>query len=160
MKTNKEIIRFIFAGAIVNATDFSVYYILLHFLTYSISKGISFTCAGVVGYLLNKFWTFKHRQRSYSEIVRYVLASILALGINVLTNQTVLNIRPGAVILALIIATVLRGIFAFVCFKWWVFRTPSKDGVPFAGHDVGDFRIQFRFNAKIPVCDNSLKLPV
>ncbi len=131
MKNKKEIIRFIFAGTVVNATDFGVYYILLHFLAYSISKGISFTCAGIVGYLINKYWTFKHNQPSYAEIVRYILINFLALGINVSTNQTILNVRPGGVLLALITATVLTGIFTFVCFKWWVFRTPAKDGVPF-----------------------------
>ena len=121
MKTNKEIIRFIFAGAIVNATDFSVYYILLHFLTYSISKGVSFICAGIAGYLLSKYWTFKHKQSSYAEIGRYALISFLAIGINVSVNQGILNARPGSVFLALIIATLLTGLFTFVCFKWWVF---------------------------------------
>ena len=29
-----------------------------------------------------------------------------------------------------------------------------------AGHDVRDFRVKFRFNAKIPVCNNSFELPV
>jgi len=64
------------AGTIVNATDFSIYYILFHFLSFSVSKGISFTCAGIVGYLLGKFWIFKHNRTSYAEIGRYALASV------------------------------------------------------------------------------------
>jgi putative flippase GtrA len=122
MNARKEITRFLIAGTIVNATDFSIYYILFHFLPYSISKGISFTCAGIVGYLLMKYWIFKHKQASYTEIGRYALINSLALGINVLTNQTILKLWPGSVFLALIIATILTGLFAYVCFKWWVFR--------------------------------------
>ena len=121
INVRKQIIRFLIAGIIVNATDFSIYYTLFHLLTYSISKGVSFICAGIVGYLLSKYWTFKHKQTSYAEIGRYVLISLLALGINVLINQSILNAWPGSVFLALIITTMLTGLFTFVCFKWWVF---------------------------------------
>lgn len=118
-----EIIRFFLAGAIVTATDFSIYYFLFHFLSFSLSKGISFTCAGIVGYLLNKYWTFKHNRRSYAEIGRYTLINFLALGINILVNQSILNARPNDVGLAFMIATLSTSVFVFICFKWWVYRT-------------------------------------
>jgi putative flippase GtrA len=122
MKTKKEIIRFIFAGTIVNVTDFSVYFILFHFLPFSLSKGISFTCGGIVGYLINKYWTFKINQPSYAEMGRYAIINFLALGINVLTNQLILSLWPGAVWPALIFATALTGLLTFICFKLWVFK--------------------------------------
>jgi len=128
----KEIIRFLIAGTIVNATDFSIYYILFHFLPYSISKGISFACAGIVGYFLIKFFTFKHNKpSSYAEVGQYALINSLALGVNVLTNQTILKMWHGNVFLALIIATIVTGLFTYACFKWWVFRTLKKEGVYF-----------------------------
>ncbi|MCX5714487.1 MAG: GtrA family protein, partial [Candidatus Omnitrophica bacterium] len=102
MNTKKEVIRFLIGGAIVNATDFSIYYILFHFLPFSVSKGISFTCAGIVGYFLMKFWTFKHsKPSSYAEVRRYALINSLALGINVLTNQSMLKLLSGHIFLAL-----------------------------------------------------------
>jgi len=122
MNIRKQIILFLIGGTIVNATDFSIYYILFHFLPYSISKGISFTCAGIVGYLLGKYWIFKNKQTSYAEMGRYAFISLLALGANVLTNQSILHAWPGQVFLALITATIATGLFTFVCFKWWVFR--------------------------------------
>ncbi|MBF0385476.1 MAG: GtrA family protein [Candidatus Omnitrophica bacterium] len=121
-KAKKEIFRFLIAGTVVNATDFSIYYLLFHYLSLSISKGISFTCAGIVGYLLNKYWTFKFNQPSYAEGGRYLLINFLALGINVLINQILLSLWPGAVFVALVIATIVTSLFTFVCFKWWVFR--------------------------------------
>jgi len=129
INTRKDIIRFLISGTITNAADFSVYYVLFHFLPFSISKGISFTCAGIVGYLLSKYWVFKHNQASYTEVRRYVMINFLALVINVLTNQGILKALPGAVFLALIIATIVTGVFTFVCFKWWVFRALKKEGV-------------------------------
>ena len=86
------------------------------------SKGISFACAGIAGYLLNKYWTFKHDQKSYAEVGRYILISFLALGVNVSANQIVLSLWPGTVLPALIIATVLTSLLIFICFKWWVFK--------------------------------------
>ncbi|MBN1869855.1 MAG: GtrA family protein [Candidatus Omnitrophica bacterium] len=122
MNTKTEIIRFSMVGAFVIATDFSIYYLLFHFLPYSIAKGISFTCAGIAGYLLNKYWTFKHGERSYAEIGRYTFINVLALGINVVTNQSILNLRPGAVWPALIMATAVTSFLTFIFFKWWVFK--------------------------------------
>lgn len=122
INARKEIIRFSIAGIFVGATDFGIYYLLIHFLAFSLAKGISFTCAGIVAYLLNKYWIFPHNQSSYAQVGRYILINFLALGFNVLTNQSVLNFRPGAVLLALIIASMLTGLLTFICFKWWVFR--------------------------------------
>jgi len=124
--TKKEVIRFIAAGTIVNATDFSIYYFLFHFFPYSVAKGISFTCAGIAGFLLIKFWTFKHNKpASYVEVGKYALVNSLALVINVLTNQSILNMAHGPVWVALVIATAITGLFTYTCFKWWVFRAQS-----------------------------------
>ncbi len=136
MKINKhtrnEIIRFLISGTTVNAIDFSVYYVLFHFLPFSISKGISFICAGIIGYFLIKFWTFKHKKPlSFAEVGQYVLINSFALGINVLTNQSILKFCPGRVLLALIIATVVTGLFTYICFKWWVFRALKEKGAYF-----------------------------
>jgi putative flippase GtrA len=118
----KEIVRFVIAGALATATDFCIYFLLIHFLPFSISKGISFTCGGIVGYVLSKYWTFKQNQQSYLEARRYVLINFLALGVNVLTNQSILNVWPDAVYLALIIATIVTSLLTFMSFKWWVFK--------------------------------------
>jgi len=122
MNDRKQIVRFFIAGTIVTATDFSIYYISFHFFSFSLSKAISFTCAGIVGYLLSKYWTFKQNQPSYAEICRYTIVNFIALGINVLINQSILNLRPGAVFFALVIATTVTSLFTFLCFKWWVFK--------------------------------------
>lgn len=122
LKTRKEFIRFLIAGMAVNAADFSIYYLLFHFLPFSVSKGISFTCAGIAGYLFNKYWTFERGQGSHAEIGRYVLINFLALGVNISTNQGLLSLWPGAVWPAVIIATVVTSLLIFICFKWWVFK--------------------------------------
>jgi putative flippase GtrA len=129
MKDKKEVIRFLIAGAIANATDYGLYFFLFHFLSFNMSKGISFTCAGIVGYWLNKYWALKHDQpSSYPEVGRYTLIIFLALVINVLINKMVLDVWPGAVFGALITASTASGLFAFIYFKGWVFRIFLKKG--------------------------------
>jgi len=120
-------IRFCCAGCMTTATDFSIYYILFHFLPYNVAKGISFTCGGVVGYLLCKYWIFKNNEPSFNEAVRYAFINSLALGINVYINHYFLILWPRAIFASLIIATSLTGLFTFVCFKGWVFRTYLKE---------------------------------
>jgi len=119
------------AGPLVGAIDFGVYYLLIRFAPFSLAKGISFTCAGIAAYLLNKYWTFSRNETSYAEIGRYAFINFLALGINVVTNQSILNAWPGAVLLALLIATTVTSVFTFICFKWWVFRTILQESIYF-----------------------------
>jgi putative flippase GtrA len=125
MGGRREPIRFLLAGAVVNATDYGVYLLLIHFLSFSASKAISFTCAGIAGYGINKYWTFKHGPASYAEVGRYVVINFLALGVNVLTNQIILAVRPGSVLFALIAASAAAGVLTFIGFKWWVFRVQA-----------------------------------
>ena len=75
------------AGAVVTATDFCIYYVLFHFFSFNVSKGISFLCAGIVGYLLYKYWIFKNKQASLFEVLRYAFINSLALGVNVAIND-------------------------------------------------------------------------
>ena len=124
MNTQREMIRFAIAGILVGVIDFSVYYLLIHFLFFSLAKAISFIAAWIVAYLFNKYWAFNHKQpSSYAEVGRYVLINLLALEINVLTNQGILQAWPDAVFFAFIIASMLTGLLTFIGFKWWVFRT-------------------------------------
>lgn len=119
----KEIIRYLIAGALVGCTDFSTYYFLIHFLSLNLSKGISFVCAGIVAYLFNKYWIFPYSKfPSYVEVGRYVFINVLALGINVLTNQSIIVVWPKAIFVAFITAAMATGLFTFFCYKWWVFK--------------------------------------
>lgn len=122
MSIKRQAIRFLLGGPIVTTVDFSVYIFLFNFLSFSVSKGISFTCAGIAGYLLNKYWIFKNDRSSCVEIGRYILVNILALGVNVSTNQGIFNVWPGAVYPALAVATAVTSLLTFIGFKWWVFK--------------------------------------
>ena len=126
-KQKNEFIKFCLAGCIVTATDFSVYYVLYHFFSYNLAKGISFTCAGILGYILYKYWIFKNEKASIFEMFHYAFINSVALVINVFINHSILSHWHGAVLVALITATSITGLLTYVSFKWWVFKAFVKE---------------------------------
>ena len=91
MRIGNELIRFLVGGAFVVSIDFGVYYLLKHIFPLDVSKGISFICAGAVGYVLNKYWTFKFAQASNIEMGRYALINLMSLVVNVVINRQILD---------------------------------------------------------------------
>lgn len=118
----KEIFKFSLTGMIVVGVDMGVYSLLIHFLPYTIAKGISFTCGGVVAYFLNKHWTFAQKEKSNSEVSRFIIANGCALVVNVGTNNLILAVNSENVFIALITATSITAVFSYVIFKFWVFK--------------------------------------
>jgi len=119
-----QIIKFTIAGILVVGTDVGIYTLLINFLPFWLAKGISFTCGGLLAYLVNKYWTFKQEKKSPAEIVRFIIANLAALGLNVATNELILRANEEAVFVALAAATAVTAVFAFVVFKYWVFTNP------------------------------------
>lgn len=117
----KELKRFIVAGVSAVSIDLGIYYLLLNLFNVNFSKGISFLCGATVAFLINKYWTFQKKERSFNEIIKFAILYFLTLVINVLTNYVVLDIS-NIVILAFLIATGVSSILNFIGQKWWVFK--------------------------------------
>lgn len=123
----KELAKFTVAGWLAILTDFGVYNGLLLLLPHWASKGISFTCGGAVAYLVNKYWTFRQKRKSYGEIVKFVVINGSGLGMNVGVNELVLRWSGGNTILAFAVAVALSGGYIYLGQKFWVFRKKKKD---------------------------------
>lgn len=94
----------------------------MKFLSISLSKGIAFVFAAVIGYLFNKYWTFVKHDRSFSEVSRYLIVQIFLLGFNVGTNKAILVGWPSALFPAMVVASVSTAVVSFVLKKAWVFK--------------------------------------
>jgi putative flippase GtrA len=123
----KELAKFTVAGWLAILTDFGVYNGLLLLLPHWASKGISFTCGGAVAYLVNKYWTFGQKRKSYVEIVKFVVINGSGLGMNVGVNELVLRWNGGNTILAFAAAVALSGSYIYLGQKFWVFRNKRRD---------------------------------
>lgn len=120
-KSKKELKRFLIAGSGAVLTDFVTYYLMLNFLSHNIAKTISFLLGTVVAFILNKYWTFENKQKSFKQIIQFLFLYMLTLTINIFTNSFVLNIT-SLVLLSFVIATGVSTILNFIGQKWWVFK--------------------------------------
>ena len=117
----KELKRFLVAGISAVGTDLVTYYILLNYLNTDISKGISFLLGTIVAFVVNKYWTFEKKEKSYKEVVQFSILYATTLGANIVTNKFIIDIY-NITLLAFLIATGVSTVMNFIGQKWWVFR--------------------------------------
>jgi putative flippase GtrA len=120
-QVKKELKRFLVAGISAVGTDLVTYYILLNFLSNDVAKTISFLLGTVVAFVINKYWTFEKHEKSYKEIIQFGILYSATLGVNVMTNNVVLE-YSSLVFLAFLVATGVSTVLNFIGQKWWVFR--------------------------------------
>lgn len=118
----KELLRFLLGGATAVVVDYFVYTFLLylHFNT-ELAKGISYICGAVVGFVINKFWTFESKEFHKEEIIKYILLYTCSALANAGTNKVVLLIFPIKV-LAFLGATGVSTVMNFLGQKFFVFK--------------------------------------
>tara|TARA_B100000965_G_scaffold402033_1_gene427131 strand:+ start:1561 stop:1956 length:396 start_codon:yes stop_codon:yes gene_type:complete len=118
----KQISRFSVAGLSAVTVDLLSYYILINYLSYDISKTLSFVIGAVVAYVINKFWTFEKNNLSFKELVKFALLYTFSLIVNVYMNKLFLNITNNTIIIAFFVATGSSALINFIGQKWWVFK--------------------------------------
>lgn len=137
----KQLVKFTLIGLLAVSVDLLCYFILLNALpeklfqavgNEALSKSISFMCGMTVTYFLNKFWTWKKKDRSHKRMVKFVVLYGIALLINVGTNSALLYILhqyrnfvdlPFKYLIAFVGASGLSASFSFMGQKFWVFKT-------------------------------------
>ncbi len=118
----KELLRFLVGGGSAVIVDFVLYHIFMEVgITLSVAKGLSFFCGAVVGFVINKLWTFESKGFSKGEIVRYVILYSITACINALVNMAVLMMTSLS-FLAFLCATGVSTILNFLGQKFFVFR--------------------------------------
>jgi putative flippase GtrA len=87
-----------------------------------IAVGIAFCVAVTSNFLLNRFWTFRHRGRIIRNFSRFFLVSLVGLGLNELMFTLLHNVAGVHRLLSLLLAILIVTPFNFVGSKWWAFR--------------------------------------
>jgi putative flippase GtrA len=123
------VVRFAVIGGASVATDLAVYALLVSSLDPAPAKGVSYLSGMLVGFVGNKFWSFKSARRTASEPITYVLLYAVTLAVNVLGNGGVLalterwgldlTVRRG---LAFLVATGVTTVLNYLGLRWVTFR--------------------------------------
>lgn len=122
----KEILRYLVVGSAAFSMDMLIYFLLLHFLTYSIAKAISFVSGSVLAYILNKYWTFNQQEKSFYEILKFAILYISTLLTNVAVNKISLNLSHNLALFSFFVATGTSTILNFIGQKCWVFKQSNS----------------------------------
>ena len=98
----KEILKFLVGGGSAVLIDAAVYAVLKQKINLSFAKAISYVSGAVVGFAINKLWTFGSKRFLISEVIKYIFLYIFSAGVNALVNRTALYLTDNTV-------------FAFLC---------------------------------------------
>lgn len=91
-----QIIRYIFAGGFATASNITILFICVNYfkLWYLAGAIISFCCAVIISYLLQKFFVFKNysRQNIRKQFSNFFIFNLIMLGVNTLLIYTFVDI--------------------------------------------------------------------
>ncbi len=121
--TAQQAARFLLVSGISLSIDYGVYSFLSHFsiVDSSWAKRLSFACIFFWGYFAHKHFTFKNREFSSSEPLRFGLLYLTGWVINSLVHDYAAA-NPGASDPAFLAATFVWACWNFIGQKYFVFR--------------------------------------
>lgn len=124
-----QVVFYLICGAFSTSCDFLIYYNLYHYeVQMDIAKGTSFLVATLISYFLNKYFTFKTKQRSIREFVNFVVVHIMSMLVDVGANRLfvfaigLFIVSHQKIFLAFILATSLSVVVNFAGQRYWVFN--------------------------------------
>ncbi len=123
--TKKELIRFLIGGGSAVFTDYITYKLFMTAgIDRNVAKGLSFICGSIVGFVINKLWTFESEGFKKDEILRYVMLYTCTACVNALINKIVLMVI-AVEMAGFLCATGVSTVLNFLGQKYFVFRKQS-----------------------------------
>ncbi len=122
----KETLKFCVGGGSAVLVDFLSYIFLKQYIQINPAKALSFVLGALVGFIINKLWTFESRSFKISEILKYIILYACSALANTLVNKLVLSVFDS-VVFAFLCATGVSTIMNFLGQKFFVFSKKSKN---------------------------------
>lgn len=126
---HKSVIKFMFAGvtaASFNLLFLSIFYKLFHW-DLIISTSLAFILSFIISFNLQKFWTFRSKDRNGvpMQLTLYLLNALLALSLNGHLMHLLVNIWGLWYLIAQIVVNGLVGFYNYFLYKFIIFK-PKK----------------------------------
>ena len=120
----KQFHKFLFVGILVNIINFLTYFILVYDLKidYWISSSTSFFVGAFVGFILNKFFTFKFEGKFLRKFFEYISSQFFTFLINLCLIIIIYNFVIKNKIIAQLITLTICAIVNYKLLKLFVFR--------------------------------------
>ena len=132
-RVHGQLARFLVAGSITVAVDFTIYRLLLGLSAPVLpAKAASFVTATALAYLLNRSWTFKARgsaARAAAFAALYGVTLLVNVGVNALALRLLGDTR-WSVELAFLAAQACSTTLNFLAMRYLVFRHDREAAAP------------------------------
>lgn len=120
--TNKEFLKFLVVGCSSVCLDGLVYSLMLSLNSeLNLSKLVGFISGSVLGFILNKTWTFCSAGNLFVQIISYIFLYTVSLWLNVQTNAFCLELT-GLWWFSFLAATTVSTVTNFMGMKFIIFR--------------------------------------
>ncbi|MGH8849866.1 MAG: GtrA family protein [Casimicrobiaceae bacterium] len=121
--------RFALVGALATATHALVFTaaIELAHIEPVLATAVAFVVAMLVGYALNRSWTFAVRDASARRLGRYAFAALAGLGLNAAIMYCVVHLLQASPYIGLAAAIAIVPPVTFSLNHFWVFRGAAPE---------------------------------
>lgn len=124
---SRELMRFVLIGGAATLIDLILYLLLGIWISASLSKCLSMSCACIFSFFMNCRWTFNIRGKiTFLQMTKYIAVQLINIGVNVGVNALILHALAGFKLGAFVIATGAAMSVNFVLQKLFVFRSKLK----------------------------------
>lgn len=120
-----ELLKFCIGGGSAVLVDFISYLMLKSILNLSVAKAFSYILGAMIGFIINKFWTFQCKEFKLIEVLKYIVLYICSAAANTLVNKIVI-IAFSNIVFAFLCATGTSTIINFMGQKFFVFKKNYK----------------------------------
>lgn len=121
-----QIVRYILAGGIATVSNLVILFICVHYfnLWYLTSAIISFCCAVIISYLLQKFFVFKNysTEKVHMQFLNFFVFNLVMLGVNTLLIYTFVDIIGLWYLLAQALSSAITACINYIYFNKVIFK--------------------------------------
>ncbi|MFA4975778.1 MAG: GtrA family protein [Candidatus Paceibacterota bacterium] len=121
-----QIIRYIFAGGTVTATNLVIFFICVQYfkLWYLTSAIISFCFAVIMSYVLQKFFVFNNysKEKIHKQFLIFLIFNIFMLGVNTILMYTFVEIMGFWYLLAQTLSSAICAFVNYIYFNKIIFK--------------------------------------
>ena len=128
MKTVKQFMQFGIVGVINTLSSWVVYYPLIFFkVDYILATTLAYFISSIIGYLLNKVWVFKSKEKKTKSLVKYYVVYISSYFLNIGCMYLFVQIMGISTYIAPILVLFVTVPYNYLFSRFWVFKSVKYD---------------------------------
>lgn len=120
-------LKFLVVGAINTVLIYAIYVALVYMgLHYNVALTIDYAIGILLGYYLNRHWTFAGRSKVQHSFSKYLLTYLAVYAVNIVTLNLFMVFTNLGPLWGQVVALAIATVFSFSIQNYWVFRSNDR----------------------------------